>query len=206
LALAALAGTFSGGRAAAEESSTPLSQPAPGLEEATFASGCFWCTEKDFDEVAGVVETISGYTGGRTANPTYEQVCSGATGHAEVVQITFDPLVITYPEILEVFWSVHDPTTLNRQGADIGTQYRSVVFYHDEAQKVQAEEYKKQLDRSGTFKNPVVTEISPMPPFYKAEKYHQNYFNENGNQPYCTFVVRPKVEKFQKEFKTKLKD
>lgn len=175
------------------------------LDTATFGGGCFWCVEAVFQQLKGVQSVVSGYAGGRRENPTYEQVCSGATGHAEVIQVTFDPSVIGYPDLLEVFWSVHDPTTLNRQGADVGTQYRSVIFYHNESQKVLAEEYKVQLDKSGTFRDPIVTEISPLPTFYSAEKYHQNYFNDNGNQPYCSFVIRPKVEKFQKEFGKKLK-
>lgn len=176
-----------------------------GLDTATLGAGCFWCIEAVFQQLKGVQSVSSGYAGGKRENPSYEQVCSGATGHAEVVQITYDPNEITYPEILEVFWTVHDPTTLNRQGADVGTQYRSVIYYHNDLQRVQAEEYKAKLDQSGAFDDPIVTEISPMPVFYKAEAYHQNYFNENGNQPYCSYVIRPKLEKFKKVFGEKLK-
>lgn len=188
-----------------ESNSSQTNGQSAGLDTATLGGGCFWCIEAVFQQLKGVRSVVSGYAGGRRENPTYEQVCSGATGHAEVVQITYDPDEITYPEILEVFWTVHDPTTLNRQGADVGTQYRSVIYYHNEAQKAQAEEYKSKLDKSGAFDDPIVTEISPMTVFYKAEAYHQNYFNENGNQPYCSFVIKPKVEKFKKVFGDKLK-
>ncbi|MFM9008148.1 MAG: peptide-methionine (S)-S-oxide reductase MsrA [Bacteroidota bacterium] len=174
-------------------------------DTATFGAGCFWCVEAVFLELKGVVQVASGYMGGQRANPTYEQVCSGATGHAEVIQLVFDTRVISYPELLEVFWSVHDPTTLNRQGADVGTQYRSVVFYHSESQKELALEYKRKLDESAAFSAPIVTEISPATVFYKAEAYHQNYYNSNGNQPYCSLVIRPKVEKFRKVFEEKLR-
>lgn len=173
-------------------------------DTATFGGGCFWCIEAIFLELKGVKEVASGYSGGARENPTYEQVCSGATGHAEVVRVIYDPAVITYDELLEVFWSIHDPTTLNRQGADVGTQYRSVVFYHNEQQRVLAEGYKSKLNASGVFQDPVVTEISSLQNFYPAEKYHQNYYNENSSQPYCTFVIRPKMEKFRKVFSDKL--
>ncbi|MCL4158685.1 UNVERIFIED_CONTAM: hypothetical protein GTU68_052442 [Idotea baltica] len=143
--------------------------------------------------------------GGKVKNPTYKEVCSGLTGHAEVLQITYDPAIITFSELLEVFWKTHDPTTLNRQGNDVGTQYRSVVFYHDEQQKSEAEKYKKELDKSGAFSDPIVTEITETSAFYKAEDYHQNYFNQNGSQPYCRVIIGPKVDKFQKVFKDKLK-
>jgi peptide-methionine (S)-S-oxide reductase len=172
---------------------------------ATFGSGCFWCTEAIFQNVEGVLKVESGYSGGKVKNPTYKEVCSGLTGHAEVIQVTYDPNVVTYDELLEIFWKTHDPTTLNRQGADVGTQYRSVIFYHDEMQKELAETYKEKLDKSGAFASPIVTEISPMTVFYKAEDYHQNYYNLNGNAPYCTFVIQPKLEKFKKVFAEKLK-
>lgn len=176
------------------------------LQVATFGSGCFWCTEAVFQQVEGVVKVESGYSGGKVKNPTYREVCSGLTGHAEVVQLTYDPAVVSFEELLEIFWQTHDPTTLNRQGADEGTQYRSVVFYHDDDQKRLAESYKKKLDAAGAFDNPIVTEISPFSTFYKAEDYHQNYYNLNGNAPYCSFVIRPKLEKFKKVFAEKLKN
>lgn len=170
------------------------------LEQVTLGSGCFWCTEAVFDHLKGVKSAVSGYSGGRLANPTYEQVCNGTTGHAEVIQVTYDPSQISFTDILRVFWETHDPTTLNRQGHDVGTQYRSAVFYHTEAQRKLAEEYKKQLDASGTFKDPIVTEITKFEKFYPAEQYHQEYFALNPNQQYCQYVIRPKVEKFRKEF------
>ena len=176
-----------------------------GLETATFGSGCFWCTEGVFQRLNGVHAVVSGYSGGRVANPTYEQVCAGTTGHAEVIQIMFDPSVVSYAELLEVFWRTHDPTTLNRQGNDVGTQYRSAIFYHNDQQRQLAERYKKDLDVSGSFDRPIVTAIVPFEQFYAAEGYHQNYFNLNPHQPYCQFVVGPKVEKFKKVFKEKLK-
>lgn len=176
-----------------------------GAKVATFGSGCFWCTEAIFQNVDGVVKVESGYSGGKVKNPTYKEVCSGLTGHAEVIQLTYDPGVVSYDELLEIFWKTHDPTTLNRQGADVGTQYRSVIFYHDDTQKQLAESYKDKLDKSGAFDNPIVTEISPFTVFYKAEDYHQNYFNLNGNAPYCAFVIQPKLEKFKKVFAEKLK-
>ncbi len=176
-----------------------------GLMLATFGSGCFWCTEAVFQRVNGVEQVASGYMGGRVKNPTYREVTTGQTGHAEVIQLTYDPAKISYDELLEIFWGTHDPTTLNRQGADVGTQYRSVVFYHDEGQKNLAQTYKKKLDESGAFDDPIVTEISPASEFYVAEDYHQNYFNLNGNVPYCTYVIQPKLEKFKKVFAEKLK-
>lgn len=178
---------------------------AEGLAQATFGSGCFWCTEAIFQNVDGVTKVVSGYAGGKVKNPTYKEVCSGLTGHAEVTQLTYDPKVVTYPELLEIFWQTHDPTTLNRQGNDVGTQYRSVVFYHNEEQKQLAETYKKKLDESGAFNKPIVTEITAYTDFYPAEDYHQNYYNLNGNAPYCTFVIQPKLEKFKKVFHDKLK-
>lgn len=174
-------------------------------EIATFGNGCFWCTEAIFQQLKGVSKVTSGYSGGHVENPTYEEVCSKTTGHAEAIQIEFDPAVITYDELLEVFWQTHDPTTLNRQGNDVGPQYRSVVFYHNETQKKKAEEYKAALDKSGAFSKPIVTSIEPFKNFYAAEDYHQNYFKLNGRAPYCQFVIKPKVEKFEKVFKSKLK-
>jgi peptide-methionine (S)-S-oxide reductase len=175
------------------------------LDTATFGAGCFWCVEAIFQNVKGVYGVQSGYAGGHVDNPTYRQVCEGTTGHAEACQITFDPNVITYPELLEVFWKTHDPTTPDRQGNDSGPQYRSAIFYHTEEQHKLAEHYKKELGASGIFDAPIVTEITPYTNFFKAEAYHQNYFNDNGNQPYCRLVIQPKVEKFRKVFKEKLK-
>ncbi|MHA4845705.1 peptide-methionine (S)-S-oxide reductase MsrA [Flavitalea antarctica] len=174
-------------------------------DTATFGTGCFWCTEAIFQQLDGVLKVTSGYTGGHVKNPSYEQVCEGTTGHAEVIQMIYDPAKITFDELLEVFWETHDPTTLNRQGNDVGTQYRSAVFYHNQEQKLKAEKYKSELDKSGAFSNKIVTEVTPASMFYKAENYHQNYYNQNGSQPYCNFVIRPKMEKFQKVFKDKLK-
>lgn len=175
------------------------------LKKATFGSGCFWCTEAIFERLKGVHSVVSGYSGGSVENPTYEEVCNGITGHAEVTQITYDPDVITFDELLKVFWKTHDPTTLNRQGNDVGTQYRSVIFYHDNEQKQLAEKYKEELDKAGAWNKPIVTEISPLTNFYPAEDYHQDYYNNNPNQGYCSFVIAPKVEKFEKTFKYKLK-
>jgi peptide-methionine (S)-S-oxide reductase len=175
------------------------------LQMATLGSGCFWCTEAFFLRLKGVESVVSGYTGGKVKNPTYREVCTGTTGHAEVVQVKFNPKVISYEEILEVFWNTHDPTTLNRQGADEGPQYRSAVFYHNEEQKKIAEQYKDQLNKSGVFKNSIVTEITPFSIFYPAEDYHQNYYALNANQGYCQYVIRPKIEKFNKQYAAKLK-
>ncbi len=175
------------------------------LEIATFGNGCFWCTEAIFQNIEGVDKVESGYAGGKIDNPTYKLVCSGETGHAEVLQIYFDSLKVSFDDLLEIFWKTHDPTTLNRQGNDVGTQYRSSVFYHNDKQKELATKYKAELQTSGAFSKPIVTEIVPFGKFYKAEDYHQNYFNENGEQPYCTFVIQPKVDKFEKVFKDKLK-
>ncbi|MBV2246912.1 MAG: peptide-methionine (S)-S-oxide reductase MsrA [Lentimicrobium sp.] len=174
-------------------------------DTATFGSGCFWCTEAIFQELNGVISVESGYSGGKRANPTYDQVSSGASGHAEVTQIVYEPEKISFEDLLEVFWKTHDPTTLNRQGADVGTQYRSIIFYHNAKQKELAEKYKAELDSSGAWDNPIVTEISPYTAFYKAENYHQNYYNNNPNAAYCTFVIGPKLEKFRKVFKDKTK-
>jgi peptide-methionine (S)-S-oxide reductase len=175
------------------------------MEKITLGSGCFWCTEAVFQRLNGVESAVSGYSGGKTKDPFYKEVTTGRTGHAEVVQVTFDPAVISLEEILEVFWKTHDPTTLNRQGNDVGTQYRSAIFYHDSAQKEVAERLKKALDESGAWGDPIVTEITPFEVFYPAENYHQDYFNENGSQPYCQFVVAPKVKKFKEVFADKLK-
>ena len=174
-------------------------------DTATFGTGCFWCTEAIFQQLDGVLKVTSGYSGGHVRNPSYEQVCEGTTGHAEVIQMIYDPAKISFDELLEVFWETHDPTTLNRQGNDVGTQYRSAVFYHNAEQKQKAEKYKAELDKSGAFDNKIVTEITPSSAFYAAENYHQNYYNQNGSQPYCTFVIRPKLEKFKKVFKDKIK-
>lgn len=175
------------------------------MEKATFGGGCFWCTEAVFQNLAGVEKVESGYAGGHLENPTYKQVTSGATGHAEVLQITYDPDVISFEELLEVFWETHDPTTLNRQGNDIGTQYRSIVLYHDDRQRELAEKYKAELEASGAFPAPIVTTVEPLQEFYPAEDYHQNYFNTHGHEPYCSFVIRPKVDKVRKVFADKLK-
>ncbi len=180
-------------------------QTTPQLQVATFGAGCFWCTEAVFLNVKGVTKVVSGYSGGQVKNPTYREICSGLTGHAEVTQITFDATQVSFEELLEVFWNTHDPTTLNKQGADEGTQYRSVIFYHDADQQLKAEEYKKQLQLSNVFKNQIVTEISPLVNYFPAEDYHQNYFELNPNQSYCQYVVRPKVEKFMKRFPDKIK-
>jgi peptide-methionine (S)-S-oxide reductase len=175
------------------------------FQKATFGSGCFWCTEAIFENLNGVHSVVSGYAGGHVLNPTYEEVCTGTTGHAEVTQITYDSSLISYDELLEVFWKTHDPTTLNRQGNDVGPQYRSVIFYHNDDQKQLAEKYKSELDKSGAWDNPIVTEISPLTNYFPAEKYHQDYYNNNPNQGYCAFVIAPKLEKFRKVFKDKLK-
>jgi peptide-methionine (S)-S-oxide reductase len=176
-----------------------------GLRRATFAEGCFWCSEAVFQRLKGVQSVVPGYSGGRVENPTYEEVCTGTTGHAESVQVTYDPEVVSYADLLEVFWKTHDPTTPNRQGHDVGPQYRSVVFYHDDEQRRLAEHYKAKLEEAGAFSAPLVTEIVPYRAFYSAEAYHQNYFNDNPRQPYCSLVIRPKVEAFRKAFKDKLK-
>lgn len=174
-------------------------------ETATFGGGCFWCTEAIFKSLKGVEKVESGYSGGKVKNPTYKEVCTGETGHAEVIQITFDPAVISFHELLKVFWETHDPTTLNRQGADVGTQYRSVIFYHSPQQKEIAEKYKAELNKENVFNKPVVTQITAFDTFYKAENYHQNYYANNSTQGYCQIVIVPKLEKFRKIFKDKLK-
>lgn len=175
------------------------------MQQATFGAGCFWCVEAIFQRMKGVHRVMPGYAGGEVENPTYREVCGGKTGHAEVCRIDFDPAEVSYDELLEVFWKTHDPTTLNRQGNDVGTQYRSAVFYHDDAQREAAEKYKKELDAAGIWPNPIVTEIVPLSNYSDAEDYHANYFNDNPNQGYCRVVIQPKVEKFEKVFKDKLK-
>ena len=182
-----------------------MTTSTPKLDTATFGTGCFWCTEAIFQQLEGVEKVTSGYSGGTVPNPTYEQVCSKITGHAECLDIMYDPAKISFDELLEVFWQTHDPTTLNRQGADVGTQYRSVVFYHNEEQKGKTAKYKADLDKSGAFNNPIVTTLEPFTIFYPADEEHQNYYRSNGSQGYCQFVIRPKVEKFEKVFKSKLK-
>lgn len=174
------------------------------IAQATFGMGCFWCTEAVFQQLAGVQSVVSGYTGGHKPNPTYREVCSGVTGHAEVSHITYDSSIISFEELLEVFWTTHDPTTLNRQGNDVGTMYRSAIYYHNEEQKAAAMESKQVLDRERVFKNRIVTEIAPADTFYPAENYHQNFYNENTGQGYCQFIIRPKVEKVRKVFKEKV--
>nr|WP_321410429.1 peptide-methionine (S)-S-oxide reductase MsrA [uncultured Carboxylicivirga sp.] len=174
-------------------------------ETATFGGGCFWCTEAVFSQLKGVSMVESGYSGGEVKNPSYKDVCSGLTGHAEVIQITFDPDLISFADLLEVFFATHDPTTLNRQGADVGTQYRSVVFYHNEKQKETTDLVIKSLDAEHIFDRVIVTEVSPFSVFYPAEDYHQDYFANNSNQPYCRAVIVPKMDKFKKLFKEKIK-
>lgn len=175
------------------------------IDTATFGAGCFWCVEAIFQEVEGVLSVKSGYAGGFVKNPSYKEVCTGKTGHAEVAQITFDSTKITYDELLEIFWKTHDPTTLNRQGNDVGTQYRSAVFYHNETQKEKAAYYKDRLNESKAYPSDIVTTIEPFENYYEAEDYHQDYYNNNGSQSYCTYVIQPKVEKFRKAFSDKLK-
>ncbi len=171
------------------------------IEIATLGNGCFWCTEAVFQLVKGVIKVESGYSGGDMENPTYKDICTGTTNHAECLQITYDNSIISFEQLLKIFWETHDPTTLNRQGNDVGTQYRSIIFYHNEHQHSIAEKFKIALNTSSNYKKPIVTLIEPATTFYKAENYHQNYFNQNGNAPYCQIVVRPKVEKFNELFK-----
>lgn len=179
--------------------------PPAQTDTATFGEGCFWCTEAFFQRLDGVIKVVSGYGGGHVENPTYEQVCDKTTGHIEICRIIYDPNKVSYDELLEVFWKTHDPTTFDQQGNDVGPQYRSVVFYHNESQRSKAEQYKTALDRSGAFSKPIVTQIAPLKNFYPAEDYHQDYYNANKNQGYCRFVIAPKLEKFEKVFKNKLK-
>ena len=195
LATAALL-TLAAANAAAQKMNTTDS-PTNGLELATLGGGCFWCIEAVFERLDGVKSVTSGYAGGQVANLTYEQVCSGKSGHAEVAQIAFDPKKITFEKVLETFWEAHDPTTLNRQGADTGTQYRSVIFHHNDAQKAAAEKSKKAAQAH--FEAPIVTEIAPLTRFYKAENYHQDYFRNNPRAPYCAYVIRPKLDKLDKK-------
>lgn len=175
-------------------------------ELATLGGGCFWCLEAVFEQLRGVDSVTSGYAGGKIEDPSYEQVCTGRTGHAEVIQIVFDPAVITFGELLEVFFAIHDPTTLNRQGADVGTQYRSVIYYHSPEQQQQAKQIFERLDAAHEFPSPIVTELSPYTKLFPAEGYHQGYFRANGRQPYCQMVVSPKVAKFRSAFANRLKD
>jgi len=197
--------TISGSVLKMSEAENRADHAAAGRELVTLGGGCFWCTEAVFDELKGVSQVESGYSGGRVPNPTYEQVCTGTTGHAEVVQITFDPTVISLKQILEIFFTVHDPTTLNRQGADVGTQYRSVIFFRDEQQKAVAEQTIKEVRAAGIWNAPIVTEVSPFKAFYKAEDYHQRYYELNGQQPYCRAVIAPKVAKFRQHYLSLLK-
>lgn len=176
------------------------------FDTATFGAGCFWCVEAVFQDLKGVASATSGYSGGKIANPTYREVSSGLTGHAEVIQLVYDSSVISFDELLEVFWQTHDPTTLNRQGADVGTQYRSAIFYHNEHQKERAEYFRKKLNEENAFGSPVVTEITAFTAFYKAEEYHQEYYNNNSSQPYCRMVIQPKLDKVKKIFGDKLKE
>jgi len=186
--------------------SSSINQENMTLDTATFGAGCFWCVEAVFQRIRGVTSVTSGYAGGEVENPTYEQVCNGKTGHAEVAQIVFNPNEISYTNLLEVFWHTHNPTTLNRQGNDIGTQYRSAIFYHSQAQQQIAEASKAKANASGEWGSAIVTEIVPYNKFFKAELYHQNYYNQNTRQPYCAFVISPKLEKLKKNFQDKLND
>lgn len=190
---------------ASTENQEPISGNGKTMGIATFGAGCFWCVEAVFQEVDGVESVISGYSGGARPNPNYGAVSTGVTGHAEACQISYDPEKVTYAELLEIFWKTHDPTTKDMQGNDVGTQYRSVIFYHDDEQKKLADHYRKKLDDAGIYDDPIVTEIVPFKAFYKAEDYHQDYFSTNPDQSYCRFVIQPKVEKFRKVFSDKLK-
>lgn len=190
----------------AKDNSTHIhSKNDKDLEIATLANGCFWCTEAMFSRVKGIKSVIPGYSGGKTSNPSYEQVCTGKTGHAETIQIKYDPKIISFEKILDIFWHTHDPTTLNRQGNDVGTQYRSAIFYHDESQKNIAEKSKIELEKEGVFKNPIVTEIIPFLNFYPAEDYHKEYYENNRNAPYCSFVIDPKIQKLFQKYGDKIK-
>ena len=187
------------------EASTPSASDESATRLATFGAGCFWCVEAVYQQLDGVVSVASGYSGGKVDNPTYQQVCDGTTGHAEVCQIEFDPQQISYDQLLEVFWQTHDPTTLNQQGNDVGTQYRSVIFYHTDQQREQAQKRKEDLNEAGAWDTPIVTDIVPSTVFYKAEDYHQNYYRTNPNQGYCQAIIRPKVDKVRKVFQDRLK-
>ncbi len=196
------------GKMSSENKEAEIKKPATAagnIDTVTLGAGCFWCVEAVFQRLNGVLSVKSGYSGGSVKNPSYKEVCGGETGHAEVCQIVYDKSKVSFDEVLEVFWKTHDPTTLNRQGNDFGTQYRSAVFYHNEEQKLIAEKYKKELNDAKVYPEPVVTEIKPFAVFYPAEDYHQNYYNLNGSQGYCRFVIQPKVEKFEKVFKSKVK-
>lgn len=175
------------------------------LEIATLANGCFWCTEAIFARLKGVKSVLPGYSGGKVENPSYDQVCTGITGHAEAAQIEFDPMVISYEKLLEVFWHTHDPTTLNRQGNDVGTQYRSAIFYHNNNQRKIAEKSKREIEDKGIFKDPIVTEITPFKKFYVAEDYHKKYYEQHQDAPYCRFVIDPKIQKLLKQYRNDLK-
>lgn len=207
LVVGILSAFFLSGAVSTPQAATVLesAEPPPGMELATFGGGCFWCTEAVFQQLKGVQSVVSGYSGGSVKGPTYEQISTGRTGHAEVIQITYDPAQISFADLLEVFWLTHDPTTRDRQGHDVGSQYRSVIFYHNDEQKRLAEQYKQKLDASGVFAGPIVTEIAPFSGFYRAESYHQNYFAQNGRQPYCRNIIGPKVQKVKKVFQDKLK-
>ena len=188
-----------------QPTATTPAKPEETTALATFAGGCFWCTEAVFQPLKGVSKVVSGYTGGSVVNPSYEEICTGKTGHAEAIQVTYDPTVVAYADLLQVFWQTHDPTTKNRQGADVGPQYRSSVFYHTAEQKDLAERYKAKLDEAGAFGAPIVTEIVPIAEFYPAEQYHQDYYNRNKEKSYCRAVIGPKMEKLKKVFAEKLK-
>jgi peptide-methionine (S)-S-oxide reductase len=188
-----------------ERNKANMSAMPSRIDTATFGAGCYWCVEAIFQRLNGVISVESGFSGGHIKNPTYREVCTGTTGHAEVCRIQYDPQVIGYDELLEVFWKTHDPTTLNRQGNDVGTQYRSVIFYHNEQQKVLASDFKEKLEKARIWNDPIVTEIVPFEAFYKAKNDHQDYYNQNASQPYCTFVITPKIEKFEKVFRDKIK-
>ena len=183
----------------------PVPEEYGALEVATLGGGCFWCLEAVYDQLAGVIKVESGYSGGTVPNPTYEAVCSGSTGHAEVVQLTFDPKAITFEELLEVFFTIHDPTTINRQGADVGTQYRSAIFAHDDRQRATAEAVLRRTEAEGIWADPIVTEVTPLDVFYKAEDYHQEYYRRNPGQPYCRVVIAPKVAKLRRQYFEKLR-
>jgi len=190
----------------AKDNSTHIhSKNYKDLEIATLANGCFWCTEAMFSRVNGIESVIPGYSGGKTSNPSYEQVCTGMTGHAETIQMEYDPKIISFEKILDIFWHTHDPTTLNRQGNDVGTQYRSAIFYHDENQKNIAEKSKEELEKEAVFKNPIVTEIIPFSNFYPAEDYHKEYYENNRKAPYCSFVIDPKIQKLLQKYSDKIK-
>lgn len=198
---------FSCGNATKDKINTKMTNTESShaqLETITFGAGCFWCVEAVYQRVKGVQKVVSGYMGGKMKNPSYRDVCTGLTGHAEVCQLTYDPKVVSIETLLEVFWQTHDPTTLNRQGADVGTQYRSAIFYHTAAQKAAADQWKQNLNAKKVFPNPIVTEIVAESTFYPAEDYHQDYFNQNGEEPYCKIVIKPKMDKFLKAFKDKL--